>query len=55
MQYYQDIQPWVMDGLPVSVKEDNDHLGLIVSGYSEEEKNVDLKVKKVRGSVFKLL
>ena len=55
MQYYQDIQPWVMDGLPVSVKDDNDHLGLIVSGYSEEEKNVDLKIKKARGSLFKLL
>jgi hypothetical protein len=44
-----------MDNLPVSVKEDNDHLGLIVSGYLEEEKNVDNKVKKARGSLFKLL
>ena len=37
-QYYQDIQPWRMDNIPVSVKEDNDHLGLIVSGFMEEEK-----------------
>ena len=42
--YYEDIQPWVMDNLSVSVKEDNDHLGLIVS---EEEKNVDLKNKSM--------
>ena len=54
-QYYKDVQPWRMDNLPVSVKEDNDHLGLIVSGYLEEEKNVDNKVKKARGSLFKLL
>ena len=33
----------------------NDHLGLIVSGLREEEKNVDLKIKKARGSLFKLL
>ena len=55
MDYYQDIQPWVMDNLPVSVKEDNDHLGLIVSGNREEEKNIDLKMKKARGALFKLL
>ena len=54
-QYYQDIQPWRMDNIPVSVKEDNDHLGLIVSGFKEEEKNVDLKIKKARGSLFKLI
>ena len=55
MDYYQDIQPWVMDNLPVSVKEDNNHLGLIVSGNREEEKNIDLKKKKARGALFKLL
>ena len=55
MQYYEDIQPWTMDNLLVSVKEDNDHLGLIVSGIREEEKNIDLKIKKARGSLFKLL
>ena len=55
MDYYQDIQPWVMENLPVSVKEDNDHLGLIVSGNREEEKNIDLKMKKARGALFKLL
>ena len=55
MKYYKDIQPWKMDDLPVSVKDDNDHLGLVVSGDREEEKNVDLKIKKARGALFKLL
>ena len=55
MAYYKDIQPWRMDNLPVAVKEDNDHLGLIISGLREEEKNVDLKISKARGSLFKLL
>ena len=44
MDYYKDIQPWNMDNQQVSVKDDNEHLGLIVSGPKEEDKNVDLKV-----------
>ena len=32
MKLYEDIQPWLMNDTPVSVKENNDHLGLIVSG-----------------------
>ena len=55
MQYYQDIRPWIMDNTQVSVNEDNDHLGLIVSGLREENKNIDLKIKKARGCLFKLL
>ena len=55
MKYYQDITPWNTDNLPVSVREDNDHLGLIISGIREEEKNVDLKIQKARGALFKLL
>ena len=55
MQYYKDIQPWTMDNLSVSVEDDNDHLGLVVSGYKEEEKNIDRKIKKARGALFKLL
>ena len=54
-QYYKEIQPWKMDNLQVSVKDDNDHLGLIVSGQDEETKNVDQKLKKARGALFKLL
>ena len=41
--------------VPVSVNEDNDHLGLTVSGLREEEKNIDMKIKKARGSLFRLL
>ena len=55
MHYYKDVQPWTMDDLPVSVKEDNDHLGLVVSGLREEEKNIDMRIKKARGALFKLL
>ena len=55
MNYYQDITPWKMDNLPVSVKEDNNHLGLIISGIREEGQNVDLKIQKARGALFKLL
>ena len=39
----------------MKVEEDNDHLGLIVSGVREEEKNVDKKLTKARGSLFALL
>ena len=44
-----------MKDLPVSVKENNEHLGLIVSGTSEETKNVDLKLRKARGALYSLL
>ena len=55
MEYYRDVHPWTMDSSPVSVEEDNDHLGLIVSGTSEETKNVDLKLQKARGALFNLM
>ena len=55
MKYFEDVKPWHMDSLPVSVMEDNDHLGLIISGIREEEKNVDRRIQKARGSLFKLL
>ena len=55
MAYYDTVHPWTMDSLSVSVREDNDHLGLIVSGVREEEKNIDLKIRKARGALFKLL
>ena len=54
-EFYSDVKPWTMDGLKVSIKEDNDHLGLIISNTLEEEKNVDAKLRKCRGSLFKLL
>ena len=37
------------------VAEDNDHLGLIVSGYNEEQKNGDKNINAARNSLFKFL
>ena len=41
MQYYKDIKMWKLYGEQIDVTEDNEHLGLIVSGQDEEAKNVD--------------
>ena len=54
-KYYQDISPWTMDGAAVNVVEYNEHLGQIVSGVSQEAKNVDLKLSKGRKNLFGLL
>ena len=54
-KYYQDVKPWNMDGNTVKVVDDNEHLGQIVSGLNQEEKNVDLKMEKGRKSLFSLL
>ena len=35
MRYYQDVTPWHMDGQTVTVTEDNDHLGQVVSGVCQ--------------------
>ena len=55
MQYYRDVAPWTMDGQTVKVTVDNDHLGQIVSGISQEQKNVDARIQKGRGSLFAML
>ena len=44
-----------MSGVPIEVVEDNDHLGQIVSGANQAIKNVDNRIKKGRGSLYKLL
>ena len=36
-KYYCDTKPWSMDGQPIDVVENNDHLGQIVSGSKQEE------------------
>ena len=53
--YFQDISPWKMGGEAIKVVENNEHLGQIVSGISQESKNVDLKLSKGRKSLFGLL
>ena len=55
MQFYKDTKPWKLGGDIVSVVDENDHLGLVVSGSEEEQKNVDLKIQQCRNSVFGLL
>ena len=39
----KDIQMWKLYNEKINVTEENDHLGLIVSGCDEERKNVDKK------------
>ena len=53
--YFRDILPWKMDNNTVEVVEDNEHLGQVVSGCRQEEKNIDLRLTKGRGILFKLL
>ena len=55
MEYYQDINIWSLYGEKLTVSEDNDHLGLIVSGIDEEQKNVDKNIKSARDSLFNFL
>ena len=55
MIYYRDTTPWQLDSQKVKVCEDNDHLGQIVSGVRQEEKNVDLRIKKGRNNIFGML
>ena len=55
MDYYKDINIWSLHGDPLQVADDNDHLGLIISGKNEEQKNVDKNIDSARRSLFSLL
>ena len=55
MAYFEDICPWTLYGKKLSVVETNEHLGLLVSGLNEEQKNVDNNITKCRNSLFGLL
>ena len=55
MEYFSDTTPWTMGGQTVKVVEDNDHLGQVVSGVTQETKNIDTRIKKARGHLFSLL
>ena len=55
MSYYRETTPWHMDGQKVQVTENNDHLGQIVSGINQEQKNIDLRITKGRNNLFGLL
>ena len=53
--YYMDVLPWKMDNNTVAIVEDTEHLGQTVIGCRQEEKNVDQRLIKGRGIIFKLL
>ena len=55
MTYYQETCPWFLSGQRISVTDDNEHLGPVVSGTDEEQKNVDAKIQECRKSLFGLL
>ena len=55
MAYYEEVSPWKMNDLTVNVTENNEHLGQIVSGSRQEEKNVDKRLEKGRNNLFGLL
>ena len=55
MQYYSEVTPWTLNEQKVRVCEDNDHLGQIVSGINQEEKNVDNRISKARSNLFGML
>ena len=52
MQYYKDTAAWTINGKKIKVVDSNDHLGLIVSGTDEEQKNVDANIAKCRSALF---
>ena len=55
MQFYKDNNIWQLYGEKLEVAEDNDHLGLVVSGFQEELKNIDKNIKSARDSLFSFL
>ena len=55
MEYYKDIQLWTLYGEKLNVTDDNDHLGLVVSGSNEEIKNIDRNIAAARASLFSFL
>ena len=55
MDYYQAVSPWSLGKEKICVATDNEHLGLIVSGWNEEQKNADNNINQCRRSIFGLL
>ena len=52
IQYYNDINIWSLYGEKLAVTEDNEHLGLVVSGIDEELKNVDKNIMAATVRIF---
>ena len=54
MNYYHELSPWKLNEQKVKVAENNDHLGQIVSGVDQEQKNIDLRICKGRNALYSL-
>ena len=55
IQYYSEISFWSLYGDKIEVSENNNHLGMIVSGIDEEQKNVDKNIGAARNALFSFL
>ena len=55
MDYYRDITRWTLNDEIIAVCDENENLGLIVSGCNEEQKNVDANIQECRKSLLGLL
>ena len=54
-KYYRDTKPWVLYGEQIEIVEDNEHLGQVISGHNQTQKNIDKRIIKGRQSLFGLL
>ena len=55
MKFYTETGPWHLNGEKIPVVDNNVHLGLLVSGQNEEQKNADQNIQQCRKSLFSLL
>ena len=55
VQFYKDNNSWQLYGKKLEVAEENDHLGLEVSSFHEELKNIDENIKSARDSLSSFL
>ena len=55
MKYFEDVTPCRKNNKTVKLSENNEHLGQVVNGRRQGEKNVDLRLQKGRKSLFGLL
>ena len=55
MNYFHELSPWKLNGQQVKVAENNEHLGQIVSGVDQEQKNIDIRICKGRNGLYSLL
>ena len=55
MEYCRKVSHWTLDGTPIAVHETNEHLGLVVAGVNEEQRNIDANIQECRKSLLGLL